>query len=510
MRYQLPRSLLAALAALAATLAFCASASADSRTFSNGEPITPADALNGAPGTDAARYPSQIRVAGLPGTITDVKVQLKQVTTTFPGDLDVLLVSPAGQKLVLMSDVSGRAALDRASIGFSDAAPTGLPQSGGFDSGVYKPTNFVGGDNDVFPFPAPEGPYNATALSTFAGAEANGKWSLYVTDDAGGDRSQIAQGWDLTITTTGGKIFRDSTAIVGSDRVSPQTPPGLSDPYPATLDVAGATHKIDRVTVTLHDIGFTVTAESDLLLVGPNGNTVLLMSDVGGGNDVFNEDLSFDDAAATGVLFSRALEPGVHKPNDDDTGGNPDEPLGVDVFPAPAPDGPYGTALSSFKGADPNGKWKLYLTDGHHDGLTNSVNGGWSLNFTFSDTPVDPPATPPQPQPAPQPQPQPAPPQPLPIPAPPAKVQLSSLKLRPSSFTAARGTVVSYKLTGKAKVNISVLRKGKVKAAFTRASKAGANRLRFKPRKLTPGSYLLKATPVGGAAAKIVTFKVKG
>src|SRR4051812_36429183 len=404
------------LAALVATLAFSATASADSRTFSNGLPVTPADGATGAPGTDPAQYPSQVRVGGMPGTITDVKVQLKQVTTTFAGDLDVLLVSPAGQKLLLMSD-AGRA-LDHVNIGFSDSAAANLPSNTPFDSGSYRPTNFAGADgNDVFPFPAPAGPYDATALSTFAGAEPNGKWSLYVTDDAGGDKAQIVQGWDLTVTTTGGEIFRDSTAIVGVDRVSPDTPPGISDPYPATLDVAGATRKIDRVTVTLHDLGFTAATQSDLLLVGPTGNNVLLMSDVGGGNDVFNEDLSFDDAATTGVLFSRALEPGVHKPNDDDTGGNANEPLGVDVFSAPAPDGPYGTSLSSFKGTDPNGQWKLYLVDDSH-GEVNAVNGGWSLNFTFSDQPIDPPPVPaPAPAPEPQPVPQPTP-TPLPLPAP--------------------------------------------------------------------------------------------
>jgi hypothetical protein len=97
---------------------------------------------------------------------------------------------------------------------------------------------------------------------------------------------------------------------------------------------------------------------------------------------------------------------------------------------------------------------------------------------------------------------------PVPLPAP-AKVKLSALKLKPSAFTVAKGTTVSYKLSGKAKVKLTVLRKGKVKASLTRASKSGSNKLRFKPRKLAPGSYLLKVTPVGGAAAKTVSFKVK-
>jgi hypothetical protein len=36
-------------------------------------------------------------------------------------------------------------------------------------------------------------------LSAFDGSSANGTWSLYVTDDCGGDAGQVAQGWDLTV-----------------------------------------------------------------------------------------------------------------------------------------------------------------------------------------------------------------------------------------------------------------------------------------------------------------------
>jgi subtilisin-like proprotein convertase family protein len=505
MRNRLPHTSL--LAAVLATLAFCATASADSRTFQNQFPVSPADPANGQPGIQTGNYPSQIRVGGMAGTVTDVKVDLRLVDGAFPADLDVLLVSPAGQKLVLMSDVGSGSQIDRANLTFSDSATTNLPATGNIASGTYKPTNLVGGDgsNEKWPFPAPAGPYDATTLSTFAGAEPNGKWSLYVTDDGAGDKNQIMGGWNLTVSTSGGKIFRDSTAIVATDRVSPKTPPGVATPYPATLDVTGATRKVDRMTATLHDIDFKATTDTDLLLVGPTGASVILLSDVGGGNHVSNEDLSFDDAAATPVLFSQPLEPGVHKPNNDDRGVGPDEPLGVDVFPAPAPGGPYGTSLGAFKGTDPNGTWKLYMVDDSHGGA-NAVNGGWSLNFTFSDQPVDPP-----PAPAPEPQPQSAPqPAPAPVPLPgPAKVTLSALKLKPSVFTVKKGTLVSYKLSGKAKVKLTVLRKGKVRASLTRASKAGANKLRFKPSKLTAGAYTLVVKPIGGAAVKPVTFKVK-
>ena len=43
-------------------------------------------------------------------------------------------------------------------------------------------------------------PSGSSLLSLFNGTNANGTWSLYVLDDAGGDIGSISGGWDLTIT----------------------------------------------------------------------------------------------------------------------------------------------------------------------------------------------------------------------------------------------------------------------------------------------------------------------
>ena len=53
--------------------------------------------------------------------------------------------------------------------------------------------------SDSVPAPAPS-PSSATTLSTFDGTAPNGIWSLYVIDDASGDRGTIAGGWCLTVT----------------------------------------------------------------------------------------------------------------------------------------------------------------------------------------------------------------------------------------------------------------------------------------------------------------------
>jgi subtilisin-like proprotein convertase family protein len=53
---------------------------------------------------------------------------------------------------------------------------------------------------------------------------------------------------------------------------------------------------------------------------------------------------------------------------------------GLDVFPAPAPNGLYATDLAQLTGSDPNGNWSLYVFD---DALADagSIARGWSLKL---------------------------------------------------------------------------------------------------------------------------------
>jgi subtilisin-like proprotein convertase family protein len=495
-----PKILLAALAATIAVLALSSSAMADIRTFSNTDNIRPADPASG--GIDPVHYPSEIDVAGVPGTISHVQVELHGVGTQFTGDLDVLLVSPGGQAVMLMSDVSGRNPIAFATLSFSDTSQP-MPSGDPIATGFYRPTNLQG-DDDAMPRPAPAGPYTDTKLAAFDGGEPNGKWSLLVVDDAAGDENHISLGWNLTLTTAGGKIFRNNTPIVAPDRESTQAPPATANPYPSPIDVSGLKEKIDRVTVTLHDIDIDAAVDMDLLLVGPDGTSVVLTSDVGSGNHVSGADLGFDDAAATPIELGKTLTPGVHKPSDSDN-ANTEEPSGEDTFPTPAPQQAHGAALKAFRNTDPNGQWRLFLTDDSHSEV-NNVNGGWSLNFTLlDDAPIEEPAPVPAPAPVPDPAPAPAP-APVPGPVKPAPLVLSGLRLKPSVFRVNKGTTVSYKLSAAAKVRFAVVRKGKVRASLKQTGKPGANKLRFKPRKLVPGKYKLVAT--AGSAVKTVGFRV--
>ncbi len=164
---------------------------APGQNFANTTPITIRD------NASATNYPSTIEVTSMVGTVHRVLVTLDGIAHTAPADIDVLLVSPGGQKVVLMSDVGGRTPVTGVRLRFDDTARS-LSADTPLVTGTNAPTN-VGAD-DAFPSPAPAGPY-AAALSAFVGSNPNGIWSLYVVDDTAGDAGQIALGWSLMIET---------------------------------------------------------------------------------------------------------------------------------------------------------------------------------------------------------------------------------------------------------------------------------------------------------------------
>src|SRR5262249_17491654 len=138
--------------------------------------------------------------AGVSGTVSKVTVTLQGLSHTYPDDLDILLVGPTGQSVMLMSDAGQANDLNNVVLTFDDAAANSLPDSSQIPSGTYKPTNFAPA-SDSLPAPAPAGPFGG-ALATFNGVDPNGTWSLYINDDANTDIGSLAQGWQLNVTTT--------------------------------------------------------------------------------------------------------------------------------------------------------------------------------------------------------------------------------------------------------------------------------------------------------------------
>lgn len=163
----------------------------------------------------ATPYPSSISVSGYGNNLSDVNVHLLGLSHTWPDDIDMLLVGPQGQNLIIMSDVGGNIDLVDVNLILDDAAAGPMPDSGPITSGTYRPTNI--GAGDTFPAPAPA-PSSATTLATFNSTDPNGTWSLYIVDDASGDLGNMAGGWCLELAVAGGgSTGIELTKTVGTD-----------------------------------------------------------------------------------------------------------------------------------------------------------------------------------------------------------------------------------------------------------------------------------------------------
>ncbi|WP_142343272.1 hypothetical protein [Bacillus cereus] len=174
------------------------------QTFSNPTPIVMPE--TGTAGI-ADPYPSQIVVEGMSGVIEKITVTLKNIKSTWPDDIGVLLMGPQGQTLILMSDVGKSEDIINVTLILDDDAANPLPAEDPVVSGTFKPANYRDQfGNDNWPTPAPVPPYGDPALgqglNIFNGTDPNGTWNLYVVDDYNNDVSSITGGWELTITTS--------------------------------------------------------------------------------------------------------------------------------------------------------------------------------------------------------------------------------------------------------------------------------------------------------------------
>lgn len=172
----------------------------------------------------------------------------------------------------------------------------------------------------------------------------------------------------------------DGTATTGSSFSNPASIAiplgGNATPYPSTISVAGLASNITKVKVTLNGFTHTWPGDTDVLLVGPGGQSVVVMSDAGGSSDVSGLTLTFDDAAGT-ALSSSPIVSGTYQPTNVADGD------GADTYSPPAPPSGYGSALSVFNGTTANGTWSLYVVD-DVSGDEGTIASGWSLTITTS------------------------------------------------------------------------------------------------------------------------------
>jgi subtilisin-like proprotein convertase family protein len=344
--------------------------------FTNNTPIT--INTNPQPPTLASPYPSSIAVSGMTGTTTKVTVTLNNLSHTRVSDLDMLLVSPTGQKFVMFSDISQsiQTAANNVTVTLDDAAPNLMPFSAALTSGNYRATAYFESETN-FPAPAPTGPYShaqtsgGSTFTIFNANDPNGTWNLYVMDDTIAQSGSIAGGWSISVTTTGtaATAFSNTSSININDAPSTSA---TATPYPSSIAVTGQTGVVTDVNVTLNGFSHTRTSDVAVLLTNPNGVGVVLMSFAGGSNVSNNLTLTFDDAASG--FLQTPLMSGTYRPS----------PSGIPPFPSPAPNSTgYFTQLSSLNGFSPNGNWNLYVVD-TLSGETGSISGGWSLDLTIA------------------------------------------------------------------------------------------------------------------------------
>lgn len=151
----------------------------------------------------------------------------------------------------------------------------------------------------------------------------------------------------------------------------PATTGGRAGVYPSTINVSGGPAKIKDLTVTLTNMAHPVPSDFNVLLVGPQGQKVVLMRGCGGNQAITQTTVNFNQNAAASLTSGGKILAGTYKPTQ----------FGTVQLPTPAPAAPYDTSLSVFNGTDANGAWKLYVWDEVNDAGGGAING-WSLKFT--------------------------------------------------------------------------------------------------------------------------------
>ena len=165
----------------------------------------------------ATPYPSTIEVSNIDGVITDANVTLNGFGDAFPPGVDLLLVAPGGQSVLLMEGVGGPEGVDGLAVTFDDPG-SALTEGDPFTSGTFRPSSNAG-DGYGFNGPPPAAPQpHGSALAVLNGTDPNGTWSLFAFGDSGGRTGQISGGWslDLEIGTPAEMVFNDDFSLTDS------------------------------------------------------------------------------------------------------------------------------------------------------------------------------------------------------------------------------------------------------------------------------------------------------
>lgn len=173
-----------------------------------------------------------------------------------------------------------------------------------------------------------------------------------------------------TVTRT----FSNTKAITDPSGSFPEGPEALTS-YPSTIRIDGLKGTIRDVNLRLVGLDHPYPDELEVLLIGPRGQTALVMANAGGFDPTADPvTLRLDDEAAVPLPDETTPQSGAYRP----TVGS-----GMVVpFLAPAPDAGTNSALSVFDGSNPNGTWRLFVQDEYGYTDHGDITGGWELEIT--------------------------------------------------------------------------------------------------------------------------------
>jgi len=180
---------------------------------------------------------------------------------------------------------------------------------------------------------------------------------------------------------------------------------GIASPYPSNITITNASFASNEVigsmVVNINGLQHCFVDDVDILLVGPTGAAMTIMSDVGGSTTTSNVPADCTSNPATGTAANLIFDDGSVALIDDNgplASGRfkPTDVGATDTFPAPAPgsfarpatagdsatDGIPGATLSSTFGlTNPVGTWSLYVMD-NVAGDGGRIINGWSMQIT--------------------------------------------------------------------------------------------------------------------------------
>ena len=171
-----------------------------------------------------------------------------------------------------------------------------------------------------------------------------------------------------TVASADTASFRNSAEIT-----IPQQ--GTASSYPSTVGVRNLRGPVADVQVTLNGVSHTRPEDLDVLLVAPDGSSVVLMSDNCGQGDVVNRTWTFH---SNGGLPDMGNAECPYADYADSDWGAGDTWPGVTSSPF--------ASLDAWHRKIQTGAWKLYVVD-DEAGDSGTIARGWSLSLTTG--PVD-------------------------------------------------------------------------------------------------------------------------